>query len=119
MTTVNTLNTSPEGLITLILQKYNADDINASNLPNIIGYTMILVSNLKTLTGLQKKDLVMRTITTLITDNKDMSIDSKQILLILAPNLIDYLVKVDKGEIKINTGVSQDITNCFGSCLGR
>lgn len=101
-------------LAKIILEKF-PKGITMSNMSEILIETMKLTGEYKTMSGSQKKQLVIDTLDQLF-DRTDSGRYDKEIDLILkttVPILIDNLVSVDKGNIKINPVV----TSC--GCLPK
>lgn len=82
--------------------------IDKKNIPLLLVSCMSFVGNdFKTLSGLQKKELVIKLLQHVCPDD---TID------IMIPMMIDVLVSVDKGDLKINPSITTGFRDFF-KCL--
>lgn len=83
----------------------NETDLNSENLLYIVTNVMTAVGKYKTLSGSEKKEIVLGLINDAIDNIKDS--DIKQILTVMmkwvVPNAIDLLIDISKKKYKFNT----------------
>jgi hypothetical protein len=92
----------------------NPKNMSIADIPPLVIKTMELVENLRDLSGDEKKDLVIEVVKTVV-DDTDMTGSFEPIILPMLPVLIDQLVMVADGKMKINTGLKAKVTGCFVS----
>jgi ribosomal protein S3AE len=104
--------------ITSIIKEFTGKfekSINVQNIIDAVVQLMGIVSKIKELTGSQKKELVTKLLLYIVktTDSGkyDELLDS--ILIAIIPNVIDNLISVENGEIKINKNIK---VKCFPCC---
>lgn len=103
-------------------------------IPGLVIKTMEIVEQIKGLTGQEKKDLVIKVVERVV-DESDISGSLEPLILPMIPTMIDELVMVSDGKMKINerlTGHTQaffytvkaifasckDCKGCKGGCSG-
>lgn len=87
-------------------------DFNMSKLPQLIIKTMELVENVKGLTGYQKKDLVTKCVHVVV-DESDMAGIFEELVLPMIPKMVDEIIMVDAGKMKINNNLKKRFSKMF------
>ena len=88
-----------EYVIKTVRHTYN--DVNIANLIHVILHTMEIIEDYGALTGQEKKQTVINVIN-FIVDEINKNEELGPIIKSMIPSVIDSIIKVDKGSIKIN-----------------
>jgi hypothetical protein len=73
-------------------------NINTTNFPLLVVKIIEHVENYKTLTGFEKRDLVIETLTKILNNTDVLDDKNKNNLLKILPNTIETFIKVSNGE---------------------
>lgn len=98
-----------------IIDILNDKNITVSNVSSILIENMKIVEQYRSLTGQDKKKLIIEGFYDYIDNNiitENEAIKSKIIIKNLIPNLIDIIIKIDKKEIKIQNKYKKKLF-CF------
>lgn len=103
-------------LISTITGIVGTEKITISNVLSICINLMQIVEKYSSLTGAQKKDIVIKTLENLIEKE-----EGKDSIMLLIPDFIDKIISVENGEIHIGISVEAVQSCCFGvsSCTKK
>ena len=94
------------------------DDFKIENLLEVLPQIIQHVQTFKNLTGLQKKNMIVSMLRHLldITDGPGDDELWDPIVKRLLPGMVDMLVKVDQGKLKLNTSPCRSVLGIFSCC---
>ena len=94
------------------------DDFKIENLLEVLPQIIQHVQTFKNLTGLQKKNMIVAMLRHLvdITDGPGDDELWDPIIKRLLPGMVDMLVKVDQGKLKLNTNPCRSVLGIFSCC---
>lgn len=94
------------------------DDFKIENLLEVLPQIIKHVQTFKNLTGLQKKNMIIAMLRHLvdITDGPGDDELWDPIIKRLLPGMVDMLVKVDQGKLKLNTNPCRSVLGIFSCC---
>ena len=94
------------------------DDFKIENLLEVLPQIIKHVQTFKNLTGLQKKNMIVSMLRHLvdITDGPGDDELWDPIIKRLLPGMVDMLVKVDQGKLKLNTNPCRSVLGIFSCC---
>ena len=94
------------------------DDFKIENLLEVLPQIIQHVQTFKNLTGLQKKNMIVSMLRHLvdITDGPGDDELWDPIIKRLLPGMVDMLVKVDQGKLKLNTNPCRSVLGIFSCC---
>ena len=94
------------------------DDFKIENLIEVLPSIIKHVQTFKNLTGAQKKNMIIAMLRHLvdITDGPGDDELWDPIIKRLLPSMVDMLVKVDQGKLKLNTNPCRSILGIFSCC---
>ena len=94
------------------------DDFKIENLLEVLPQIIMHVQTFKNLTGLQKKNMIVAMLRHLvdITDGPGDDELWDPIVKRLLPGMVDMLVKVDQGKLKLNTNPCKSVLGIFSCC---
>ena len=94
------------------------DDFKIENLLEVLPQIIKHVQTFKNLTGLQKKNMIVAMLRHLvdITDGPGDDELWDPIIKRLLPGMVDMLVKVDQGKLKLNTNPCRSVLGIFSCC---
>lgn len=93
---------------------FNYQEMSIGDIPTIVIEVMQVVETIKGKTGAEKKQLVIDVVTRLV-DDSDIAGNSEIYILPMIPTLIDKLVEVDNGKLRINIGVKKSVVKFFNT----
>ena len=94
------------------------DDFKIENLIEVLPQIIRHVQTFKNLTGTQKKNMIVSMLRHLvdITDGPGDDELWDPIIKRLLPSMVDMLVKVDQGKLKLNTNPCRSVLGIFSCC---
>jgi hypothetical protein len=94
------------------------DDFKIENLMEVLPQIIQHVQTFKNLTGTQKKNMIVSMLRHLvdITDGPGDDELWDPIIKRLLPGMVDMLVKVDQGKLKLNTNPCRSVLGIFSCC---
>ncbi len=94
------------------------DDFKIENLLEVLPQIIQHVQTFKNLTGIQKKNMIVAMLRHLvdITDGPGDDELWDPIIKRLLPGMVDMLVKVDQGKLKLNTNPCRSVLGIFSCC---
>lgn len=100
-----------EEVLSIIKKEYDGK-VNFGNLSVVVLRAMNIVSEVSDLPGIQKKQVVINVVSSLIE-----GYEGKEYIMIFLPKLIDTLVSVENDELVINKKSKEKFLGYFKSCF--
>ena len=102
----------------LIESSASWDDFKIENLTEVLPSIIKHVQTFKNLTGVQKKNMIISMLRHLVDINDGPGDDElwDPIIKRLLPGMVDMLVKVDQGKLKLNTNPCRSVLGIFSCC---
>lgn len=99
----------------IINEMYDMEEIKLENIPTLVVDIMKIVEGYNTLSGIEKKRLVIDTIKKII-DISNVTGTLEPIVLMMVDSMIDKIIDVDRGNIVINGKYKDNLKRLFWKC---